>query len=207
MKRETGQQLNLNDSRRQFLTRSALALAGVTAGTVTLSACSSSIGTEVSPMIAAFGWETANLFDRSAAVYFKVLTDVIVTSFAIDVTVKIPSRTTVGKFAAVLCQGSCSRRIEPVPLFAPSASLDFGSVTTHNPNSLGIVCSPSLLQDVFYSVILRTWAPASGKKSETSRQVSAEPLLPLNRGDYLIFDMTHSGAVGDATMQVMLNYG
>ncbi|MGA9981010.1 MAG: hypothetical protein WBQ08_20480 [Candidatus Sulfotelmatobacter sp.] len=55
-------------------------------------------------------------------------------------------------------------------------------------------------------MILKTWVPADGTASSTSRHVSVARSLALNAGDYLVFNMSHAGVPGDAEMQVVLQY-
>ena len=63
-----------------------------------------------------------------------------------------------------------------------------------------------VLQNIFFSVILKTWVSKSGTASSTSRHVSAARSLALNTGDYLVFNMSHAGVPGDAEMQLVLQY-
>ncbi|MGB2606122.1 MAG: hypothetical protein WBC78_21125 [Candidatus Sulfotelmatobacter sp.] len=86
------------------------------------------------------------------------------------------------------------------------ASSDFGPVTPENPNNLNLVFDGALVQDQFLAVILKTWVPADGTASATSRHVTAYPSLALNAGDYLAFHMDHGGVSVDTEMQVVLNY-
>jgi hypothetical protein len=74
------------------------------------------------------------------------------------------------------------------------------------PHDLSVGADGFALQDVLYSVILKTWVPASGTASGTSRHQCATPSLALDARDYLVFHMDHAGVRGDAEMQVVLEY-
>jgi len=87
--------------------------------------------------------------------------------------------------------------------FAPSTN--FGKLTPHNPNKLNLGLG-GVVQDLFFNVILKTWVPADGTGGYTSRQVSAQTALALNKGDYLVFHVDHAGVGGDVEMQAVLQY-
>jgi hypothetical protein len=76
----------------------------------------------------------------------------------------------------------------------------------HNPNNLNVGDDGYLLQNIFYSVILKCFVPADGSASSTSRHVSMARSFMLNAGDYLAFNMSHAGIPGDGEMQVVLQY-
>jgi hypothetical protein len=85
-------------------------------------------------------------------------------------------------------------------------------VQVYNPNnfnvanSLNVVFDGVVLQNIFYSVILKTWVPADGTASGTSRHVAVAPSWKLAAGDFLVFHMNHAGTPGDCEMQVVLQY-
>ena len=56
------------------------------------------------------------------------------------------------------------------------------------------------------SIILKSWVPLDGTASSASRHVHTEPNLVLQRGDYLMFHMDHSGVKVKGEMQVVLTY-
>jgi hypothetical protein len=95
---------------------------------------------------------------------------------------------------------------EPSAPILPAASPNFGRLQIYNPHDLNLGADGFALQDVLYSVILKTWVPASGTGSGTSRHVRATPSLTLDARDYLVFHMDHAGVPGDAEMQVVLEY-
>jgi hypothetical protein len=201
-------------TRREFLWGSLL-LAGVTAGDLTLPGCASSVGTggSMTNAIASFGWEILNLNGTGANVYFRAINDIVLTMVDIDVAFMITANPVTPGAAEIVCQGSVSRG--SVPTFDNSGkhayigivqSNDFGTVTLSNPNGLGLVFDPNLLQDKFFSIILKSWVPLDGTAAATYRHVSTQPSLRVNAGDYLVFHMDHLGVPGDVEMQVVLTY-
>jgi hypothetical protein len=204
----TAGRLNVDKSRRGFLTGGVLSLACVTAGTLTWQGCGSSdlLGTTPKAHVAGFGWEVANLHGDGASVHIKVLADVIMSKVNIDLAYMITSTVVEVSFAKVLCRGSLSRGAPPTFPLAASASSDFDTATAYNPNSLVIVYDPVPLPGVFCSVILKSQIPARGTASGASRHVQMLPSLLLMRDDYLTFNVEHTGAPGDAEMQVALEY-
>jgi hypothetical protein len=115
--------------------------------------------------------------------------------------------------ADVLCQAAVSRGAAPTFNNAGghayvnlSADADFGATTVYNPNGLTVGSDGTLLKDVFYTAVLKTWVPTTPTASATSRQVLAVPSLALSAGDYLVFHMDHTGVQGDVEMQVVLQY-
>ena len=95
---------------------------------------------------------------------------------------------------------------DPGASFESPQSPNFGKTHIYNPNGLNVGDDGYLLQNIFCSVILKTWVPKSGTASSTSRHVTAARSLALNAGDYLVFNMSHAGVPGDAEMQVVLQY-
>ena len=160
--------------------------------------------------VASFGFEVVNLNGNGADAYFPVAKNMMLNTFNIDVAYMLVSSTS-GGFAEVLCQGRVSRG--GAPTFSGAAgylpfptSADFGSISNYNPANLQIVGNGSLSQDLFYSVILKSYIPADGTASSTHRQVFGQPALQLNAGDYLAFHMDHAGVSVDCEMQVVLGY-
>jgi hypothetical protein len=199
--------------RRAFVGR-GLALAGL-AGTISGldSSARAEADTSTGPSFASFGWEVANLDDNGADVYFEVTSNMIVSSIDIDVSFMLTSAPANAGFAEVLCRGAVSPGGRPKfypgdsgASFESAQSPNFGKTHIYNPNNLNVGDDGYLLQNIFYSVILKTWVPKSGTASSTSRHVSAARSLVLNAGDYLVFNMSHAGVPGDAEMQVVLQY-
>jgi len=62
------------------------------------------------------------------------------------------------------------------------------------------------VQNIFYSVILKTWVTSDGTASSTNRHVRVAPSVNLNAGDFLVFNMSHAGVPGDCEMQVVFEY-
>jgi hypothetical protein len=198
--------------RRQFLKAGGLTLGTVAAQGCASSAASSLAAGSSGSQVAAFGWEVGNLYGNGANMYVEVLTNIILNSVNIDVSAAILAASAPG-FAEVLCTAGVSRQAVPTfnnsgghdyPNFAASAS--FGSVTPQNPNNLTLYFDQNLSQDQFFSAILKTWVPADGTASATSRQFLGYPALAINTGDYLVFHMDHEGVSLDAEMQIVLAY-
>jgi len=195
--------------RRAFV-GSGLALAGIAAGTITgLDPASAAAG---QPSTAGFGWEVTNLDNNGADVYFQVRNRMTLNSMHIDTAFMITSPPASPGFAEVLCRAAVAHGApkfvhgDPGAAFVSQQSASFGEVQIYNPNNLDVGADGFVLQDVFYHVILKTWVPADGTASATSRHVSATPLLTVQAGDYLVFHMNHAGVPGDAEMQVVLGY-
>jgi hypothetical protein len=206
-------------NRRRFLCEGTLALAGVTAGAVTIfSGCGSS-GLATSRVATGsrtvgFGWAINGLSGGGAYAYFKVASEVALDTVNIDGSFVPSMAAATTSFAQVLCQGWVSRGAMPTfgndggnAASARQASKDFGAITIYNPNNLVLTCDGAPLQDVFYSAILKTWVPADRADSATSRAVSGRLSLMLHDGDYLVFSIDHAGGVpGDVEMQVAFGY-
>lgn len=194
--------------RREFLKAGSIAV-----GTIAAQGCAASVeASATGSQVAAFGWEVSNLYGNGANIYMTVLGNIILNSINVDVSASILSGGTPG-FAEVLCVGGVSRQAVPTlnntgghayPNFAPSSI--FGSVTPQNPNGLTLYFDHKPNQDQFFSVILKTWVPADGTASATSRQFVGQPQLAINSGDYLVFHMDHEGVALDAEMQIVLAY-
>ena len=208
--------MSLTKSRRKFLSGGAAVLTGVTAGEVILSGCNSvRAASGASPQTAAgsFGWEVSNFSGNGADAYFRVASKMTLDTASIDVAFSIVSLPSAPGLAEVLCQAAASRA--SVPRFDNSqghaylgqpASTDFGAVNIYNPNGLAINQNSAVEQDLFFSVILKSWIPSDGGGSAASRNVFVQPSLGLNPGDFLVFHMDHAGVPVDAEMQVVLGY-
>jgi hypothetical protein len=203
----------MKTGRRAFV-GSGLALAGL-AGTIT--GLNSSAQAAQKPVgsqnFASFGWEVVNLDDNGADVYFEVTSNMVLNALDTDVAFMITALPGSPGFTEVLCRAAVSRggipkfyHGDPGASFVSPQSPNFSKTHKHNPNHLNVGDDGYLLQDVFYSVILKTWVPATGSGSSPFRHVSAAPALVLNAGDYLVFNMSHAGVPGDAEMQVVLQY-
>jgi hypothetical protein len=137
----------------------------------------------------------------------------VVSAVDIDVAFMITALPANPGFAEILCRAAVSPgarpkfyKGDPGASFESPQSADFGTTHIHNPNNLNVGDDGYLLQNIFYSVILKTFVPADGAASSTSRHVSMARSLMLNAGDYLVFNMSHAGVPGDGEMQVVLQY-
>jgi len=201
-------------NRRSFVS-SGLALAGVAAGTITGLSSSSAQGAtnaQSNARIASFGWEVSNLDDNGADVYLRVVDAMTLLTLSIDTAFMITSQPAQAGFAEVLCRAEFSKgppkfyHGDPGASFVSPPSSNFGKVEAHNPNKLNLGFDGVVLQNIFYSVILKTWVPESGTASSTLRHVELAPSLKLDPDDYLVFNMSHAGVPGDCEMQVVLTY-
>jgi len=204
-------------NRRSFVGRGlALAgLAGAVAGTITGldSPAGAAAATSIGPSFASFGWEVTNLNDNGADVYFEVTSNMVVSAVDIDVAFMITALPANPGFTEILCRAAVSPGGRPKfyegdagASFESPQSANFGTTRIHNPNKLNVGDDGYLLQNIFYSVILKTFVPADGTASSTSRHVTMARSLMLNAGDYLVFNMSHAGVPGDGEMQVVLQY-
>ena len=164
-----------------------------------------------SQQIAGFGWEIDDINNNGADVYFEVLDAMVLHSININVAFMLTSVPAQPGFAEVLCMGGVSRGVEPT--FSDSAAAyinlpaapHFARLAQHNPNNLNTGMG-GLVQDLFYSVILKTWVPPDGAGSSTYRHVAVQPNLVLGKGDFLVFHMDHAGVGGDVEMQTTFQY-
>lgn len=203
----------MKPDRRTFVGK-GLALAGL-AGTITGldSSAHAQAETPTGPSFASFGWEVSNLNGNGADVYVEVTSNMTVNSIDTDISFMLTSLPANAGFAEVLCRGAVSRGAppkfyagDPGASFVSPQSPNFGKTHIHNPNGLNVGDDGYLLQNIFLSVILKTWVPKGGSASSTSRHVSGARSLVLNAGDYLVFNMSHAGVPGDAEMQLVLQY-
>jgi hypothetical protein len=203
----------MKTDRRAFVGK-GLALAGL-AGTITGLDSSAAAATQSStgPSFASFGWEVTNLNDNGADVYFEVTSNLVVSLLDIDVSFMLTAPPATAGFTEILCRAAVSPGAppqfypgDPGASFISPQSPNFGKTHIHNPNKLNVGDDGYVLQNIFYSVILKTWVPKNGTASSTSRHVSAARQLVLSAGDYLVFNMSHGGVPGDAEMQVVLQY-
>jgi hypothetical protein len=204
----------MKTDRRTFVGGSGLALAGV-AGTITgLSSAARAAGNASSnASFASFGWEVANLDDNGADVFFEVTSALTLVAADVDLAFMITSPPAASGFAEVLCRAAVSPggppqfyKGDPGASFISPESPNFGTVKIHNPNHLNVGNDGYLLQNIFCSVILKTWVTTEGTASSTSRHIRVAQSLALNAGDYLVFNMSHAGVPGDCEMQVVFEY-
>jgi hypothetical protein len=184
----------------------ALAVAGVSSGALT-SCMSAGAATGTSIQSAGFGWEIPEINNTGADISFRVERAITLLSASIDAAMSLTSPFPNPAFTEVLCLASISRGGPPTingnagyfdevssPTFAP-AQLFHGDIFHGNQ---------SMLQDRFYSVILKAFAPYEGS---SSRHVTVNPNLAVDAGDYLIFHMDHAGyGPMNCEMQVVLSY-
>jgi hypothetical protein len=207
------EECHMKADRRAFVGR-GLALAGL-AGTITGLDASAGAAAQASnnPSFASFGWEVSNLDDNGADVFFEVTSNMVVSFMDIDISFMLTAQPASAGFAEVLCRAAVSPGGrpkfyvgDPGASFESPQSPNFGKTHIYNPNGLNVGDDGYLLQNIFCSVILKTWVPKSGTASSTSRHVTAARSLALNACDYLVFNMSHAGVPGDAEMQVVLQY-
>jgi hypothetical protein len=208
--------MSLTKSRRKFLSGGAAVLTGVTAGEVILSGCNSvraASGASAQTAAGSFGWEVSNFNGNGADAYFRVASKMTLDTASIDVAFSIVSLPSAPGLAEVLCQAAVSRGSAPKfdnsqghAYLGQPVSTDFGAVNIYNPNGLAINQNSAVEQDLFFSVILKSWVPSDGGGSAASRNVFVQPSLALNPGDFLVFHMDHGGVPVDAEMQVVLGY-
>jgi hypothetical protein len=201
----------MKTGRRMFVGGSGLALAGTITGLASGAKADSapSTGTKV----ANFGWELIGLHGNGANTFFEVKSNLTLTAAEIDLALMITSLPHAAGFAEVLVQGSVS--VGGPPKFgadarAPvllGASPHFGLTQINNPHKLTIVNTGNLVQDMFCSVILKSWVTRDGTASSTGRHVRITPSLVLNAGDYIAFHMDHAGVPVDCELQAVFEYG
>lgn len=215
-----GETLTETVDRRQLLGGGALALAGLSAGSLIgtpgLAAASTGIrDSAVSPAglaAVSFGWEVTNLHNNGADVSFQVLRDMVLVSTDLDVATMLTALPAAPGFQEVLCQAAVFRHAPPtygpVPqvYLQPPATTDFGKASFYNPNNLTIGGDSPPYQDKFVSIILKAWVPSDGTASSASRHIYTEPGLALRAGDYVAFHMDHAGVEVDGEMQVVMGY-
>jgi hypothetical protein len=203
----------MKTNRRSFVGGSGLALAGV-AGTLTgLGPKAQAQQTSTNPSFASFGWEVSNLDDNGADVFFEATKSLVLTAADFDLAFMLTSPPASPGFVEVLCRAAISpggpptfNHGDPGATFVSPPSPDFGKVKVHNPHALNVGNDGYLLQNVFCSIILKSWVPIDGTASSTSRHVRLAQSLVLNAGDYLVFNMSHAGVPGDCEMQVTFEY-
>jgi len=204
----------MKTDRRSFVGGSGLALAGV-AGTLTglSSPVQAQQQSSTVPSFASFGWEVSNLSDNGADVFFEVTNNLVLSAADFDIAFMITAPPATSGFAEILCRAAISPgappmfyRDDPGASFISPQSPNFGKVKIHNPHGLNVGNDGYLLQNIFCSVILKTWVTPEGTASSTSRHVRLAQSLVLNAGDYLVFNMSHAGVSGDCEMQVTFEY-
>ncbi|MGC1257124.1 MAG: hypothetical protein WA867_16300 [Candidatus Acidiferrales bacterium] len=196
-----------SDSRRHFAAQCALALAGVTAGGIcfpTVLAASTSV-----PSRAGFSWTVSDLDGTSALAYFRVLRNIVLKAFNIHAAYRISSEVAVFGSAKLSCKAgvlNSSSLRSGFGKFNPAPSNDFDAAMLYNPNNLTIDCDSSPIQDAFYSAILASSVPPSGKSSHASRQVRSTANIAVTAGAYLCFYLVHAGVPGDGHLGVVLEF-
>jgi hypothetical protein len=197
---------------RRAILSTGLALAGL-AGAVTGLESTAHATTTNGSCFASFGFEVSNLDNNGADVFFAVTSNLTLNAIDTDVAFMLTSLPAAPGFAEILCRSAVSPGSlpkfypnDPGASFESPQSPNFSKTQIHNPNHLNVGDDGYLLQNIFYSVILKTWVPVNGAGSSTYRHVSAAPDLALNAGDYLVFNLSHAGVPGDCEMQVVLQY-
>jgi hypothetical protein len=203
----------MKTDRRAFVGGSGLALAGVAGTVVGLGPGAQAAQSSNGSSFASFGWELSNLNNNGADVFFEATSNLVMNAADIDLAFMITSPPATPGFAEVLCRAAVSPGgapkfypDDPGVSFVSPQSANFGNVKVHNPRELNIGNDGYLLQNIFLSVILKTWVTSDGTDSSTSRHVRVGPSLALNAGDYLVFNMSHAGVAGDCEMQVVFEY-
>jgi hypothetical protein len=203
----------MKTDRRSFVGGSGLALAGVAGAVTGLSSEARAQQASAAPSFASFGWELVNLNNNGADVFFEVTNNLVLSAADFDVAFMLTSPPSAPGFVEVLCRGAVCPgapptfyKGDPGASFVSPASPNFGKVKIHNPHGLNLGNDGYLLQNVFFSVILKSWVTADGTASSTSRHVRLAQSLALNAGDYLVFNMSHGGVSGDCEMQVTFEY-
>src|SRR5271163_4595593 len=174
-----------SNSRRRFVNGTTLGAMGAVAALSSSLASGQSNGASGNG-VAGFGWEMSNLNNNGADAYFVVSKLMILSTFNIDVAFMLTTAPPFVAFAEVLCQAGVSRGGPPSfetgqhAYLDPPTSADFGPVTWYNPNSMPMNGDQVVFQDLFYSVILKSWVPIDGTASSASRQVMGQPSLLLN---------------------------
>jgi hypothetical protein len=157
--------------RRSFVGR-GLALAGL-AGTITGldSSAGAATATSTEPSFASFGWEVTNLNDNGADVYFEVTSNMVVSAVDIDVAFMITALPANPGFTEILCRAAVSPggrpkfyKGDPGASFESPQSPNFGTTHIHNPNNLNVGDDGYLLQNIFYSVILKLFCLRTGAR-------------------------------------------
>lgn len=209
-------------SRREvILAGGKLVLAGISLGSIeAITAVTQHAYAKEGIMImgqtASFGWAIKNMGVGGANTFFDVKTALTLNFLTMDVSFVNFSPQPSPVACELLCQVGVSRGAPPTFINAPTynfktvASGNFGGVAVQNP--LGFAFGPDpvplmVSQDVLISVTLKTVSPqTTATAAYTSRNVTVNPNLSLNAGDYLVFHMDHSGLTGNAEMQIVLGY-
>jgi hypothetical protein len=208
--------------RRHFLSSTTLLLAGVSVGAVTLTGCEGvdvhALGSAenlpaTSPRNAGFGWSIPQLDNTSAYALFRVTQEVRLLFADIDASYRPSQAGESPASAQARCRAWVSRGQAPgfggVQASAAGASppsASFGAIEYFNPAKLTVAGDAAPLQDVFYSVVLRSWVPRDGTTSQAARVVSTRPSVTLHVGDFLVFGIDHQGVPGDVGVQAVLGF-
>jgi hypothetical protein len=200
----------MKTGRRVFVGGSGLALAG------TITGLASGARTEApasgGARVANLGWELAGLHNNGANAFFEVASNLTLNAVEIDLAMMITSLPHAAGFAEVLVQGSISAGGPPkfgadarAPVLLGRSS-HFGLVEDNNPHKLTVFKTGHIVQDMFCSVILKSWVTRDGTASSTDRHVRITPSLPLNAGDHIVFHMDHAGVPVDCELQAVFQY-
>jgi len=195
-------------SRRQFLRGGGLALGAVTAGSLNARRVETANSSSVGRRTVIWGWELY-LNNSSSTAYFEVLQAMRLDFASIDLAYTIVEPPAAPGFVEALCSAGVTRggppNLDPAVETFPR-TVNFGEPNVTHHETL-YSYSGAVFEDVFYNVILKTWVPLGGAGSATYRNVRVDPLLDLNAGDCLVFQMAGDGVVpGDLEMQIVLGY-
>ncbi|HEX3819705.1 MAG TPA: hypothetical protein VHW45_05215 [Candidatus Sulfotelmatobacter sp.] len=200
----------MKTGRRMFVGGSGLALAGTITGFA--SGASAEAAPSTGTKVANFGWELSGLHGNGANAFFEVKSNLTLTAAEIDLALMITSVPHDAGFAEVLVQGSVS--IGGPPKFGTDArapvllsrSSHFGLVEDNNPYKLTVFKTGHIVQDMFCSVILKSWVTRDGTASSTDRHIRITPSFALNAGDFIAFHMDHAGVPVDCELQAVFEY-
>lgn len=194
-------------NRRKFLCGGTLAFAAATAGTIGLLGCASAQGMALSA--AGFHWEVSGLDGNLAGAYFKVIKSVLLRGLNIEVAYAYASPAATSGYARLLCRVGVVRGAAPQfnsSGFQSPLSGDFGSLRLDNPNNLTVAADSNPFLNIFYATVLKTWVPQPPTACVSARQVRSDRGLNLRAGDYLVFQINHTGVPGDGQMNVILEH-
>ena len=200
----------MKTGRRTFVGGTGLALAGTFSGLA--SGMAGEPAPSAGPKVANLGWELSGLHNNGANTFFEIKNNLILTAIEIDLAMMITTPQHGEGFAEVLVQGSVS--VGGPPKFGADArapvllgqSSHFGLVEENNPHKLTVFKTGHIVQDMFCSVILKSWVTRDGTASSTDRHVRITPSLALNAGDFIVFHMDHAGVPVDCELQAVFEY-
>ena len=200
----------MKTGRRMFVGGGGLALAGTISGLA--SDAKADAPPSTAKKVANFGWELAGLHGNGANAFFEVKNNLTLIAAEIDLAFMITALPHDAGFAEVLIQGSVSPGGPPkfgtdarAPVLLGQSS-HFGLVGENNPHKLTVFKTGHIVQDMFCSVILKSWVTRDGTASSTQRHVRITPSLALNAGDFIAFHMDHAGVPVDCELQAVFEY-